>query len=145
MKNLVFILISVLFITSCDISDDSVPYTTVFVPIESVTMPTEFVLGQTYPMDLTYFKPSSCHSFYNFYYDTNGTTRTIAVLNLRYQEDNCVALDPEGNEVDVSFNFKVTQTGTYTFKFWQGTDENGNDSYYIVEVPVVEPEVPVIE
>ena len=136
---------SALLITSCDISDDSVPFTTEFVPIESVTIPSEFVLGQTYPMQLTYFKPSTCHSFYNFYYDTDGHTRTIGVLNLRYQRDNCETLPQEGNEEVVSFDFRVTQTGTYIFKFYQGKDENGTDSYYIVEVPVVESETPVIE
>jgi len=40
--------------------------------------------------------------------------------------------------VDVSFDFKVIYTGTYVFKFWQGKDVNGNDLYYIVEVPVEE-------
>jgi hypothetical protein len=40
--------------------------------------------------------------------------------------------------VDATFNFIVTSNGTYIFKFWQGEDDNGNDLYYIVEVPVVE-------
>ena len=33
--------------------------------------------------------------------------------------------------------FKPTEVGTYTFKFWQGKDTNGDDIFLEIERPVV--------
>ena len=105
-------------------------------PIESVTIPDEFVLGQVYTIYVTYLKPSGCHVFNEFYYVSDLNQRTVAVVNTVYPNDTCETFENE--EEEVSFNFMVNNNGTYIFRFWQGEDENGNDQYYIVEVPVVE-------
>ena len=110
-------------------------------PIASITIPEEFVFGQIYEIGVTYYRPSSCHVFNNFYYDIVQNERTIAVITTVYEDSSCVTYDnqfAEENEVDVSFNFQVNSFDTYTFKFFQGQDDNENDLYYIVEVPVVE-------
>ena len=41
-------------------------------------------------------------------------------------------------DYDVSFDFKPTQIGTYTFKFWQGDDDNGEGQYLIIDVEVTQ-------
>jgi len=66
--------------------------------------------------------------------DTNQ--RTIAIVNSVYPNMGCQTLEDE--EVEVRFDFLASQRGSYVFKFWQGKDENDNDLYYIVEVPVLE-------
>jgi hypothetical protein len=40
--------------------------------------------------------------------------------------------------VEVTLDFIAIYNQTYVFKFWQGLDENDNDLYYVVEVPVIE-------
>ncbi len=137
MKKIVLLLLVAASFVSCSLNDD---YGNNFhheiLPVESVTMPEEFVLGETYEITVTYLRPSTCHEFNNFYYVPELNQRTVAVVTTVYENNDCLPL--ENQEVEVSFNFMVNSNGTYVFKFWQGEDTSGNDTYYIVEVPVVE-------
>ncbi|WP_179353421.1 hypothetical protein [Winogradskyella vidalii] len=135
-----FALLSILFIsvfTSCNLDDvDNNNYLgTEVLPIESVEMPEYFVIGETYEILITYERPSNCYQFYTFLYDIHENERTVAVVNAVYANDACVE---ETESVTVSLDFRVTGTETYLFKFYQGLDENGEELYYIVEVPVEE-------
>ena len=123
-------------LTSCSLGNDDDPkYHFEVLPIESVEIPSEFTLGETYPITVSYFKPSSCYTFNDFYYSSELNERTIAVINTVYDDQVCTqALEL----AEATFNFMVNNNGSYIFKFWQGEDDNGNDLYYIVEVPVVE-------
>ncbi|WP_178991227.1 hypothetical protein [Winogradskyella schleiferi] len=129
---LVFAFISLF--TSCSLDDDGTNYSgTEILPIESVVMPESFVFGETYEIEITYVRPSNCYQFYNFFYDIDGNERTVAVINSVYIDGTCVQ-DPES--VTVTLNFMVNSNETYLFKFYQGHDEEGEDQYYLVEVPV---------
>lgn len=126
-----------LTLASCSVDrDTSYDFYTEFLPIESVDIPTEFTLGETYEIHVSYLRPSGCYVFNDFYYVSELNQRTIAIINTVYPNQSCQTFDNE--LVDVSFNFVVTSTDNYVFRFWQGEDENGNDTYYIVDVPVVE-------
>lgn len=136
MKKIFLLVVLSMSLFACSLDDDTPNFYQEILPIESVTIPEEFEFGGVYEISMTYFRPSSCHVFHNFYYEINENERTVAVINNVYTEQNCEELEDE--EVEVSFNFEVTRTGPYVFKFYQGTDESGDDTYYIVEVPVVE-------
>ncbi len=136
MKKLILLFVLVLSLASCSLGDDSNnDFYYEILPIESVDIPTEFVLGETYEIHISYLRPSGCYLFNEFYYVSELNQRTVAVINTVYNRD-CQQFEDE--IVEVSFNFMVNNNGTYVFRFWQGEDENGNDTYYIVEVPVVE-------
>ena len=68
MKQLFIVLILTISLVSCSVDDNRIEFYTEFVPIESVDIPTEFVFGQVYTIYLTYFRPSGCHVFNDFYY-----------------------------------------------------------------------------
>lgn len=136
MKKLFFLCVIALSITSCSLDNNTTDYQTEFLPIEAVDMPSEFVFGEVYEISLSYYRPSSCHVFYDFYYASEQNQRTIAIINVVYSDHDCVTYDNQ--LVEVSFNFMVNSNEPYVFRFWQGQDDNGNDLYYIVEVPVVE-------
>jgi len=138
MKKIFLLSFLVFSMFSCSVSDDAQSFYTEILPIESVIIPEEFQFGQVYEIGVTYFRPSGCHIFNNFYYEINENERIVAVINTVYDDQSCDTFEAEENEVEVSFNFQVNSIDTYTFKFFQGQDENGNDLYYIVEVPVVE-------
>jgi hypothetical protein len=131
-------------ILSCSPEDDGTPdffYETL--PIESVVLPELFQLGGTYEITMTYLRPSGCHLFNDFYYLSENNIRTIAIINTVFSDQDCEIFDYE--PVEVSFNFQVNnfeQTNginePYVFRFWQGEDDNGNDTYYVVEVPIVD-------
>lgn len=137
MKKLILLFVLVLSLASCSLGDDSNnDFYYEILPIESVDIPTEFVLGETYEIHISYLRPSGCYLFNEFYYVSELNQRTVAVINTVYPNRDCQQFEDE--IVEVSFNFMVNNNGTYVFRFWQGEDENGNDTYYIVEVPVVE-------
>jgi hypothetical protein len=137
MKKIIFLLLIAISFSSCSVEDDGPnDFYYEILPVESVDIPEEFVLGQTYEITVTYLRPTNCHIFNNFYYDSELNQRTVAVVTSVYPNNDCLVLIDEA--VEASFNFMVNSNGTYVFKFWQGEDENGNDLYYIVEVPVVE-------
>lgn len=136
MKKLIALSLALVLLVSCSIDDDSNSnYGFEVLPVESVDIPSEFVLGETYPITVTYLKPTACHIFKEFYYSKNLNERTVAPITLVYDNDNCETLDNVTE--DATFNFIVTSNGSYIFKFWQGEDENGEDQYLIIEVPVV--------
>lgn len=135
MKKIFFLLLIAISFSSCSVDDGNDFYYEIL-PVESVDMPEEFVLGETYEITVTYLRPTTCHVFNNFYYESELNQRTVAIVTTVYQNNDCLPLIDE--QVEATFNFMVNSNGTYVFKFWQGEDENGNDLYYIVEVPVVE-------
>lgn len=140
MKRLILLCAVMLSLASCSIDDDNNFYNEIL-PIESVDIPEEFVLGKVYPITVTYKRPAGCYMFFDFYYTRDLNQRTVAVINSVYPNKNCGIA--EEAEVEATFNFKVTGNGTYVFKFWQGKDDSGTDLYYIVEVPVVTAEADI--
>ena len=137
MKKLVFLCLFAISLVSCTVTDDSNPdFYYEVLPVESVYIPDVFVLGHTYTVYVTYLKPANCYVFNDFFYVSDQNQRTIAVINTVYPNDGCEVY--ENFEEEVSFNININNNGTYIFRFWQGEDDNGNDLYYIVEVPVVD-------
>lgn len=128
--------LTLMLFVSCSVDDDSTNFSFEILPVESVDIPTEFVLGETYPITISYFKPSTCYAFNEFYYVKELNERTVAPINVIFERNDCEALEDE--LVEASFNFIVTNTGSYIFKFWQGEDSNGEEQFLTIEVPVVE-------
>ncbi len=137
MKKLFLLCFSLMLFLSCGVDDDSAPnFDFEFIPIEEVNIAEEFVLGEIYQIGVTYYRPSTCHNFHDFYYVVDGNEITIAVINIVYDDSGCELL--EDQLVEKAFDFHDFYNQAYIFKFWQGEDENGDDVYLIYEVPVVD-------
>lgn len=136
MKKALVLLIG-LIIFSCDTSDDvSLESFQEAMPVESVTLPEEFIVDEIYEIELTYLKTTTCHAFNDILYQKQNNERTIHVIGTVFQNNgNCTELNAE---LEASFNFKPTISGTYIFKFWQGTDDNEESIYLIEEITVVD-------
>lgn len=135
MKKIISLFALVLVLNSCSMEDET-KYLFELMPITSVDIPTEFTLGQTYPITVHYTKPTSCHYFNTLYYDKNLNVRTIAVENAVAQKNDCQDLTGDATLEQYTFNFQVTGNGSYIFKFYQGKDVNGNNVFLEYEVPV---------
>jgi hypothetical protein len=135
MKKIVLFLVVITTLLSCSLDDDSPTYTYEVLPIDSYVVPASFTLGQTYEIKLKYQKPTSCHFYQGLYYDKYLNTRTIAVQTAVQDNQVCTMEVPPLSEV--SFNFFVTNTGSYIFKFYKGEDAAGKDIFEEVEIPVV--------
>jgi hypothetical protein len=134
-KKIIPLLALFFILNSCSPGDDT-QYLFKLMPIESVDIPAEFTLGETYPITVHYTMPTSCYYFSSFYYDKDLNIRTIAVESAVEQRDNCQDLNAAAAADEYTFNFEVTSNGTYHFKFWQGKDDQGNDIFLEYEVPV---------
>ncbi len=131
-------LIALFFIFNSCSTDNGDNYLFELLPTESVDIPSEFTMGNTYPITIHYKRPTTCHYFNTIYYKKgNGSesnVRTIAVEDAVAQRNNCQELTNE--MATYTFNFLVTGNGSYIFKFWQGKDTDGNNIYLEFEVPV---------
>ena len=136
MKKILFLCLTLILCASCSVEDDGTSYSFEVLPVESVDIPIEFELGETYPITVSYLKPSTCHAFKEFYYLKENNERTVAPITYVFDDNDCTTL--EDNLVEATFNFHVTSNGSYVFKFWQGEDTDGEIQYLTIEVPVIE-------
>ncbi|MCF6131525.1 hypothetical protein [Flavobacterium wongokense] len=130
----VFSLLALVFLLGACTPDDNPHYTFELTKIESVEIPTEFTLGQTYPITVHFKLATSCHYFNQLYYEKYLNERTIAVETAVEERNNCI--ETPNDEAEYTFNFYVTSNGSYKFKFYQGKDENNVDVFLEYEVPV---------
>lgn len=127
-------LFSLFFVAiACNPSDDTQDIVYESQPILNVTLPDTIAVFDENEIEVEYLRPSTCHGFGGFYYDKEGLTRTIAVQTYFYQNNNCETLT---NDVKhETLKFEPTVTGTYTFRFWQGKDVNGQDVFLEIQRP----------
>ena len=136
MKKILLFILFITTLTGCSIDNDNQDsYTFEVQPVDSFTLPEKFILGNTYEIKLKYTRPSECHFFQGIYYDKNLNIRTIGIQTAVNTSQVCTQQIPAPSEV--SFNFYVTNTGSYIFKFYKGKDDAGKDFFFFLEVPVV--------
>ncbi len=135
MKKIIVFTVLITSLLSCSVDNNNASYTYSVLPVTSFTVPTSFTLGSTYEIKLKYQKPTSCHLYQGIYYDKNLNTRTIAIQTAVLDHQTCTQELPPLSEA--SFNFMVTNTGSYIFKFYKGKDASGKDIFESVEIPVV--------
>lgn len=138
MKKLITILGLFFIISSCSV-DTGERYVYQYVPIENVDIPDEFRIGETYPITMHYRLPTTCDFYSNMVYQKDLNVRTIAIQSGTIQgNSNCQTTPIDRPLSQTTFNFKVTNNGSYIFKFWQGQNDQGDNIFIEVEVPVVE-------
>lgn len=136
MKKIVLLLAIVVTTLGCSLDKDYPTYTYHVLPVDSYTVPASFKLGDTYEIKVKYQKPTECHLFQGIYYDKNLNTRTIGIQTAVENDKMCTAVLPPISET--SFNFIVTNTGSYIFKFYKGKNDAGEDIFEDVEIPVTQ-------
>ena len=153
MKKLLFLFVTVLTLASCDTDDDYYSgYTYEYLPTEAATVPEDMMVSETYEISITYIQPTSCHAFNSLFYykstenieDEDGVedpvqteVRTIAVIN-SVAEGSDTDCEEINEEVETSFTFVPEVAGTYLFKFWVGSDEDGEDIFLEIEREIVD-------
>jgi len=130
-----FIITLVVFSSiSCNLNDDDdTNFSIETLPIKEAIVPESFDLGSSYTLKVMYDLPSGCHSFYDLYYQYDGDARIVAVNSIVNTNSACtLALI----EAEHTFVVKATQVEDYVFKFWNGEDDNGQDIFLEIVVPV---------
>lgn len=122
----------VLLLFSCVNDDDVRPVTLRAVTVDSVRIG-EIGAGTQGETEITTFvtRRSSCEGFYGYDYQRVGTERTVTVFNFITQDANCQEI---AEFQENSFNFSPVDPGTYTFRFWSGTNAEGDNMFINKEV-----------
>lgn len=121
---------------SCSPLDDNLPaYRLDVLPIESYTLPESFDMNTTYPIKVTYKKPSNCYAYDAIFYQKDGDTRILGIQVKVSSSSECITLDEE--PVEIIFDFDCTPGyRQYVFKFYKGKDADGNNIFEEAIVPV---------
>ena len=136
MKKIALLLVLMTTLVGCSLDNgNNDTYTFSVLPVESYTLPETFKLGEKYTIKLKYQKPTSCHIYQGIYYAKNLNTRTIGVQAAVLDKQVCGTEVPPVSEA--SFDFQVTATGSYIFKFYKGKGADDKDIFENVEIQVV--------
>ncbi|UZO82032.1 hypothetical protein NBT05_06065 [Aquimarina sp. ERC-38] len=134
---LLLLLLCSIFFFNCSDSDDETQFFFERVPIESVELPEQLIRDKEVTLKVLYQRPSDCHSFNNFDYETNANQRTVTVINIVVESDSICKGLSEKDIVELPLNFVAGNENSYVFKFWIGQNEEGEDTFETIEIPVV--------
>ncbi|RZS99192.1 hypothetical protein [Aquimarina brevivitae] len=140
MKRTTFLLLLfvMLGVSSCfDDDADGTRFYYELIPIEAVDIPNQFVSGETYTITTSYYRPSTCHSFSGYDYNRIGNERTVSVVNVVVDRMNCEDIEPT-RFTEASFDFFVGDESAYVFRFWNGRNDEGENEFITIEVPVIQ-------
>jgi hypothetical protein len=133
MKKIILLFAGLLLFYSCLNNDDQLNFGYELLPIDEYTTPTSFTFGEKDTIKIKYSLKNECYTFDNIHYQSEDTTRTIAVRAI-------VNLDKACAEIITQKEFNIIVTATqeedYLFKFWKGKDSNGENIFEEVIVPV---------
>ncbi|MFT3794581.1 hypothetical protein [Flavobacterium sp.] len=142
MKKLLLLLLVVFALNGCSTDGDNQPKVYYeLVPIDRCQMPYRMSSGETYELDMFFNMPTTCHAYKGIYFEGEGNVKTVAIQATVFERNDCTVI-PTSNNGSPSFttakyNFTAGAPGTmYTFKIWTGKNEQGENTFYEVEVPV---------
>lgn len=137
MKKWLVMSLCLIGIWSCSLSDDvALQYRYEFLPIESYDFPDHFIFGQTYNLNFYYKRPTTCHSYSGFYFESDENIRTIAIHSLVVNRNDCQPFADDSPLSIAPMNFRVIQHGQYVFKLYKGKDIDENIIYEEVIIQV---------
>ena len=143
MKKLIFLFAVVSLLTACSIEDEP---NILFVPAEVVetNLPESFTLGENFVVEVTYLLPSACHSAAGLQVTTgveqDETLRDIYITGVASIEEGLKCTTQSDNlERKSSFRIIIEESEPYTFYLWTGLDENDENVFTSIVVPVEEP------
>lgn len=136
MKKILFLTFITVLLAACsDVGNDLPDFHYEVLPIKEATIPASFELDETYDITIKYDLPNGCHSFHNLYYKHDDDSRIVAVYSLVQDDVACTeAIVTE----EYTFQVKASQEEDYTFKLWKGVDDDDEDIFEEVVVPVTE-------
>ncbi|WP_428743444.1 hypothetical protein [Tenacibaculum sp.] len=132
MKKILILFLSVFTFYSC-LDDDGPTYKYEYLTIDSAITPESFTYGEVDTIKIKYTLPNSCYAFDGLYYQKVDTTRIVAGVAIVALD---VACTEEERQEEYAFPVKATQEEDYVFKFWKGKNDDGEDVYEEVVIPV---------
>lgn len=131
----IFLVIITLVFSGCSLDSQESNFYFEPLSIVNVAMPDSLELNQSNQIQVTYQLPNACTGFSGFdIKQQNDSIINVVVFGTaRIDVENCAQTITEKQE---TFDFICKYNQTYTFRFWQGVDENDEHQYLEIEVPV---------
>ncbi len=146
MKKLVLLLGCVFLFSSCEVEDDSPRFISYYSEVSDIDLPAYFEENEQYEIEVTYLLPTECHNPVGLEVSRGGTTgenyRKIYVVGVSSLDASLDECTEEGTDIPATASFLLTidRDEPFTFYLWEGVDENDENIFTEVEVPVGEPE-----
>lgn len=145
MKKFALLFVAILTLSSCSIDDDGPRIAYQFAEVTGENLPEFFEKGKTYKVDITYLLPTACHTAAGLEVKRGNNSgdqrRDIYVVGIGSFDANQTECNREDDDLEkeASFSILIDEDEPYTFYLWSGVDENMENEYTVVEVPVQEP------
>jgi len=124
----------VAFVSNSCSNDDGANFHFETLNVLSAEVPEFFELNETYQINVTFERFGNCTFFEEFdVRATDTTVRDVVLIGSVFTDRACTT---DIVPVEVSFDFVVLHDQPYTFRFFQGTDENGDHQFLEIIVPV---------
>ncbi|WP_424492715.1 hypothetical protein [Salinimicrobium sp. GXAS 041] len=146
MKKLVLLLSCVFLLNSCEVDDDGPKFISYYSEVSEIDLPAYFEENEQYEIEVTYLLPTECHQPVGLEVSRGGSTgedyRDIYVVGVSRMDASLGECGEEGTDVPATASFFITidRDEPYTFYLWEGIDENDENIFTEIEVPVGEPE-----
>ena len=134
MKKILILFLTIGTLMSCLSDNDDPNYDIILLPINSYTVPDEFNFGAKETVKVKFTLPDGCHAYHSVYYQYDGDARIIAVRAIKYKEDGCT---DSLTEKEVDIDIQIRQREDYILKFWKGKNDDDEDVFDEVTIPVV--------
>jgi len=122
-----------LFVVSCLEDEPTVDVTYKYKAIDSVQVGEIHPPRQVTEIKTYFTRNKSCEDFFNYEYHILGNERTVSVIFSEFEDGSCEEISEPSYSV---LQFKPEDSGVYTFRFWNGSDENGQDIFIIKEIEI---------
>lgn len=134
-RKVIFLVVCFSLIFSGCSNDDGQNFHFTALQIISADVPESFELNQTYQINVTYSLPDGCTAYEGFDVNYEDTTirNVVAIGSVRTNTEACEEVVTEGQAF---FNFTIIYDQPYTFKFFQGENNDGEPEFLEIIVPV---------
>jgi hypothetical protein len=133
MKKIILVAAAAFAVASCNLSDDGDTNHYELGPVKDVTMASAYKVDSISEIIIRYKRPSQCDYLSGYYYEAQGMTRVCAMEYLKTDHSDCPA---DTVTYQVPLKFKPRSIGTYTFKFWDGNNDDGTEHFFVADAVV---------
>lgn len=133
LKWLVGLFLIGIFAVSCLDDEPVMNVTYQYRPVDSIQIDSIYPARQVTEIKTFFTTTNGCQQFFNYDYTAIGNERTVSIITSEIEDVSCTDVTKVQSFV---LKFSPEFPGTYTFRFWNGKDENGQDTFIIREVNI---------
>lgn len=122
-----------IFAVSCLDDEPVMNVTYQYRPVDSIQIDSIYPARQITEIKTFFTTTNGCQQFFNYDYTAIGNERTVSIITSEIQESGCTDVTKVES---FTLKFSPERSGIYTFRFWNGKDENGQDTFIIREIEI---------